>query len=74
MIICPKCGSQKWRCWDERTLEWWYPDGSSAGTQVIGMLACNDCNEAWADQNPTNEEMSEGGAAPDSDDDRLVYR
>lgn len=56
-IKCPKCGSKNWRCWDERQLDWWHKDGSMAATQVIGCMACNDCQSAYADVNPSDKEL-----------------
>lgn len=73
-LRCPKCKSTNWRCWDERQLDWWLPDGSLAGFQVIGMLACNDCNHAWADVNPSDEDMRADGAEPNADQERWVYK
>ena len=73
-IKCPKCGSTNWRCWDERQLTWWQKDGSMGGIQVIGMLACKDCDTSYADVNPSDSEMRELGLWCDEDEERSVYR
>lgn len=70
---CPKCSRSDTRCWDERRLDWWYPNGECAGTQMVGMFACNDCGHAWAVPDPPNVVMREGDASPTDEDDRWVY-
>lgn len=73
-ITCPKCGSFNWRCWDERLLDWWHKDGSMGSTQVIGCLACNDCQWAWADVNPSDEELLADGLFCNDDEQDMNYR
>lgn len=73
-IICPKCGSKNWRCWDERLLDWWHKDGSMAATQVIGCMACNDCGTAYADVNPSDAELLADGFFCDEEEQTVIYR
>jgi hypothetical protein len=73
VIKCPHCGSTSWRCWDERTLDWWDNDtGELAGVQVVGCMACNICNTAWADVNPPDEAFT--NASPNDDERDQLYR
>lgn len=74
MINCPRCGSSNWRCWDERTLDWWEKDGSMGGTQVIGCMACNDCNHAFADVNPEDAVMISAGLFCVDEERDQIYR
>jgi len=46
---CPRCKSNNWTCWDERTRNCWNSQGEHVGTSVIGGLRCNDCNYVWLD-------------------------
>lgn len=73
-IHCPKCGSKNWRCWDERQLTWWDKDGAMAGIQIIGCMACNDCQWAYADVHPSDAEMREAGLWCDEDEYDEKYR
>lgn len=73
-IKCPKCGSTNWRCWDERHLEWWNKAGEPAATQVIGCLACNDCQWAWADVSSSDEELLAAGLFCDEEEQDTIYR
>lgn len=73
-IKCPKCGSKNWRCWDERQLEWWQQDGSMGSTQVIGCMACNDCDWAWADVSQSDEELLAAGLWCVDDEHETIYR
>lgn len=73
MIECPHCGSTNWRCWDERTLDWWDNDtGERVGVQVIGCMACNDCNTAWPEADPLDEVFI--NASPNDDERDQLYR
>lgn len=72
---CPKCGSTNWRCWDERQLDWWdKKDGSMAAMQVIGCMACNDCQWAWADVNPSDEDLLAAGLFCVEEEQDTIYR
>jgi len=73
-IHCPKCGSKNWRCWDERELTWWKKNGSMGSIQVIGCLACNECQTAFADVNPTDAELKAAGLWCDSAEWDSIYR
>lgn len=73
-LKCPKCGSTNWRCWDERQLDWWNKDGEMAAIQIIGCMACKDCEWAWADVNPTDEELLADGLFCVEDEQNTIYR
>lgn len=47
MITCPKCGSQNWRCWDERN-EWFEIKATGELFEYpVGYLACKDCGHSF---------------------------
>lgn len=73
-IKCPKCGSKNWRCWDERTLDWWHQDGSHGAVQVIGCMACNDCQWAYPDVNPPDQQLIADGLFCDEEEQNTIYR
>ncbi len=48
-IHCPRCKSEHWTCWDERTFHCFDDQGRESGVRVVGYLRCNDCGESWSD-------------------------
>lgn len=74
MLSCPRCQSADIRCWDERQLTWWEKDGSYGNTQVIGCMACNTCQLAFADVNPSDAELTAQGLWCDDDEHDALYR
>jgi len=56
-ITCPKCGSEHWRCWDERTHYFRDRDTGDVYEFPVGYLACNDCGYDWMhDDTPASDE------------------
>lgn len=45
-----------------------------AATQVIGCMACNDCQWAYPDVNPSDEELLAAGLFCVEDEQDTIYR
>lgn len=46
---CPKCNSENWRCWDDRSEVFEDRETGDIHYLPVGYLACNECGAAWTD-------------------------
>lgn len=71
--VCYKCKSKNKECRDESTVQWWGADGWPSGVQVVASFRCMDCGATWAEVDPSDEVMAEGGNYIDEEDQRHIY-
>lgn len=47
--VCPKCNSTNWRCYDERSIDFYDPKDESGEVYSlpIGFMVCNDCDREF---------------------------
>ncbi len=59
-IVCPRCGSTDWNCWDERT-HWFRNRETGEDYEFpVGYMHCKSCDKSflhtWADGEDVDDE------------------